>query len=55
MAHAFQRIVIGISIAFTLCGCMNLYVRCPGTDPEITKTYQCTEDMFVISYVVMFP
>lgn len=42
-------------VAFALSGCMNCYVRCPGTNTKITTTYQSTRDMFVWSYVVMFP
>lgn len=48
-----QLIVILCIICFA--GCMNLYVRCPGTSEKIEKTYQCTEKTFALSYVVMFP
>ncbi len=36
-------------------GCMNLYVRCPGTSSKIEKTYQCTQESFAWSYIIMFP
>ena len=36
-------------------GCMNLWVRCPGTSAKIETTYQCTQETFVWSYVIMFP
>lgn len=36
-------------------GCMNLWVRCPGTSAKIETTYQCTQKSFVWSYVIMFP
>lgn len=34
---------------------MNCYVRAPWTKSQITETYQCTKEMFAVSYVVMFP
>ena len=52
MKH-LQLIVILCIICFA--GCMNLYVRCPATDKHIEKTYQCTQETFALSYVVMFP
>ena len=44
-----------IGLTLLAAGCMNCYVRCPFTKPEITDTYQCTQDSFVYSYVIMFP
>lgn len=49
------KTLMALVLAFCLSGCMNLYVRCPGTMPVITDTYQCTEASAGLSYVVMFP
>ena len=38
-----------------LCGCMNLYTRCPGTDKTIYTTYQCTQEMWSWTEIVAFP
>ena len=50
------RKILATTLAILLCGgCMNLYVRCPGTSEKIEKTYQCTQGSFAWSYIVMFP
>ena len=52
-----KKIIKTALVVLTLftAGCMNLYVRCPGTDKKIEKTYQCTQETFDLSYVIMFP
>lgn len=50
------RKILATTLAILLCGgCMNLYVRCPGTSEKIEKTYQCTQESFAWSYIIMFP
>lgn len=41
--------------AALLSGCMNMYTRCPGTNANVTETYQSTKYMACMSFVVMFP
>jgi len=38
-----------------LCGCVNVYTRCPLTERRIKGVYQCTKEAASLSYVVMFP
>ena len=38
-----------------LCGCVNCYVRCPGTDVRVEHVYQSTATSAAIAYVVAFP
>lgn len=43
------------AVAASLCGCMNLYVRCPATDVEIRDVYQSTRTMACASIIASFP
>ena len=49
-----KKLVCILLLAAT-CGCMNLYTRCPGTDKEITTTYQSTYEMSCWTLIVAFP
>ena len=44
-----------IALVLMLAGCVNAYVRCPGTEPKIDKTYKSTEASASMVYVIMFP
>lgn len=47
--------IIGTLCVLFLTGCVNLYVRCPGTPSKITTVYQSTQGAAALSYVIMFP
>lgn len=49
-----KKFICLILLAAT-CGCMNLYTRCPGTDKEITTTYQSTQEMIAWTCFVAWP
>lgn len=49
------KIFAGIALALSMTGCVNLYVRCPGTPSKITTVYQSTSAAAALSYVIMFP
>ena len=49
------KILSGIALALSLTGCVNLYVRCPGTPSKINTVYQSTQAAAALSYVIMFP
>lgn len=50
-----KKITFALLACILLSGCMNLYVRCPGTSSKICTTYQSTQGACALSYVVMFP
>ena len=50
-----MKTMLAAAAAVLLTGCVNMYVRCPGTDAKIVETYQSTKAAAGISYVVMFP
>ena len=49
------RFVSAIVLAVSLCGCLNIATRMPGTDLRIEKVYQSTRGAAVLSYVIAFP
>ncbi len=49
------RHIVFAAAALLAAGCMNCYVRCPFTGAKITNTYQCTQESFAWSYIIMFP
>ena len=38
-----------------MSGCLNIYLRCPGTEAKAHDIYQCTQAGAKLSYVAMFP
>ena len=46
---------MSVAACMLLAGCVNLYIRCSGTDTKIVQTYQSTYVAGSLSYVVMFP
>ena len=47
--------IIGTLCVLFLTGCVNCYLRCPGTSSKITTVYQSTQAAAALSYVIMFP
>ena len=45
----------GLLCALLLGGCINLYTRCPGTDPKIDYCYQSTDTAAMMTVVASFP
>lgn len=50
-----MKTILSAAAAAFLCGCMNLYVRCPATDLEIRDVYQSTRTMACASIIASFP
>jgi len=48
------RIAI-LFLSMLLCGCVNLYTRCPWTDERIDRMYQCSREAAALSIIVAFP
>lgn len=55
MIEKMLKFAAGIVLACSLTGCVNLYVRCPGTSSKIATVYQSTQAAAALSYVIMFP
>lgn len=47
--------ILAFLVLFLTTGCMNLYIRCPGTSSKINTVYQSTQTAAALSYVIMFP
>lgn len=46
---------IVIAAAAMLCGCVNMYTRCPWTDEKIERTYQSTGVAYSFAIVAAWP
>lgn len=50
-----MRTLMAVAMFALFGGCVNLYTRCPWTDPEIMSVYQCSREAAAMSVLVAFP
>jgi len=51
-----KRFQLVILCAFAILGgCMNLYTRCPWTNPKIEDVYQCSREAVAFAMIGSFP
>ena len=51
----FLKSFLASLVILFLSGCVNIYLRCPGTPSKLTTVYQSTQAAAALSYVIMFP
>ena len=49
------RKIFAVAVAMLMCGCVNIYTRCPTTSERIERVYQCSREAAGLSVLIAFP